>query len=497
MRVVLTVGARIHLDFAKLKRRDKDCAKAIRKEFTHSNSKWHMLHNKHWSTKGVPKKFYSYTKKNNMPHEISRGGISKLKKIIREHGHKVKVIDGRLSLPPVDFGSKIILRHEQKEPVVAMVDKQQGILRGPCSSGKTVMLLEAIAECRQPAIVVVWDTIHQKHWIKESKKFFHLDKDEIGGCGGMFKKPKVGLLNICMQQSLKNEKIRELYVDHIGFLGGDEIQRFAAATFQDVINDFPAKYRIGVTANERRRDGKHVLVQDTFGKVIVQIPDEDIGSRRPAKIFMIPTNYCSEEFTVSDNRPALLNEMAEDRRRNNLIKKSIKRSLKKKKFCLILTERKWQVLMLRSYFERLGFKVGILVGDTSAKEIRESRWKKSWKKFMTGFDKNVEFDRVAKLGARRKLDLTICTQKGDVGLNIRTFDHVFVTTPTGANLERFNQQKGRVERDHDKKLEKLFGRKKTPHLYYFWDTKMEKLQEAGNKVISAYANVNVLNLRKE
>ena len=115
---------------------------------------------------------------------------------------------------------------------------------------------------------------------------------------------------------------------------------------------------------------------------------------------------------------------------------------------------------------------------------------------MVGFDHEKEADRVKKLGGQKKLDLIIGTQKGDVSLSIRPIDHLHVTTPTGSNLERFNQQKGRPERDYDKKLEKKFGRKKTPHVYYYWDTRMSKLQESGNKIINAYKNCDVLNLRK-
>ena len=299
-----------------------------------------------------------------------------------------------------------------------------------------------------------------------------------------------------MQQSLRNPKIREMFIEEIGFVGGDEIQRFAANTFQEVLNEFPAKYRLGVTANERRRDGKHKLVHDTFGKVIVDIPDVDIGSRRPAKIFMVPTRFYSDDYDESGSWTMLINELTENRKRNKLIVKCVTRSLKKKKLCLILTERKKHALWLRFYFEKRGYRTGLLIGHTSPKEIRNAKWKKSWKEFMVGFDHEKEADRVKKLGGQKKLDLIIGTQKGDVSLSIRPIDHLHVTTPTGSNLERFNQQKGRPERDYDKKLEKKFGRKKTPHVYYYWDTRMSKLQESGNKIINAYKNCDVLNLRK-
>ena len=91
--------------------------------------------------------------------------------------------------------------------------------------------------------------------------------------GGVFKKRKLGKLNVCIQKSLWNKDHREFFLDKVGFVGGDEVQKFAARTFQESINDFPALYRVGGSANERRKDGMEGLTYDTFGKVFHHIPD--------------------------------------------------------------------------------------------------------------------------------------------------------------------------------------------------------------------------------
>ncbi len=64
------------------------------------------------------------------------------------------------------------------------------------------------------------------------------------------------------------------------------------------------------------------------------------------------------------------------------------------------------------------------------------------------------------------------------------------------NMERFNQQKGRVEREYDKKLLKKFGPKATPLVFYYWDTGIEKLQGAGNNIMKTYPGTGVLKLTK-
>ena len=108
------------------------------------------------------------------------------------------------------------------------------------------------------------------------------------------------------------------------------------------------------------------------------------------------------------------------------------------------------------------------------------------------YNDDEAFFEIKKLGVEKKLDIVIATQKGDVGLNNKTFDHLIITTPTGGNIEKFNQQKGRVERDYDEILVKKFGKKKTPTVDYLWDLKHDSLRSKGRKIMNNYANVNIL-----
>lgn len=419
--------------------------------------------------------------------------------MLKKAGHKCTFEDERLKLRPVEFFSKITLRDEQEPPVELMLAKKQGVVRGPCSSGKTVMLLEAIARAKQPAMVVVWSKGHQQQWIAEIKNFFDIPHSMIGGAGGLFKKPKLGRINVCMQQSLYNPEIRDLFRESVGFVGGDEIQRYAARTFQETINDFPALYRIGVSADEKRKDGMESLIYDTFGKIIYQINDDtSIGSRKKSRIFMVPTKFDDEgDYEMSRNKTQLITAMTEDEERNRLILNCVKnKSLKRKKQTLILTERREHAVMLRFAFHEMGFKTGLLIGEQTKKAIIEAGWKKSWQDWLLGLDYNKEFERVKKLGEKRKLDVIVGTQKADVGISVRTLDHVHITTPTGGDIKRFNQQKGRVERDHDEALRKLFGNKATPLVFYYWDTRIEKIRDEGNNIIKNFGNVSILKPKK-
>lgn len=271
-------------------------------------------------------------------------------------------------------------------------------------------------------------------------------------------------------------------------------QRFAAATFNSTIVNCPAKYRIGLSADETRNDEREFLIYDAFGEIIHIIPDKDIGSRIPARINLLPTNYSNSDYEDVSNPVELAHDMARDKKRNRIIINRVLQKVKKKKLILIFVERRWQGLYLRQKLLEKNLRVKLLVGKVTKKEINETEdWEKSWKDFMLSYDDNKEFFDIVDLGTKKKLDVVITNRKGIAGLSIRTFDHGMCCIPI--NIKDFNQMKGRIERNYDKQLEKIFGKKKKPSMDFMWDIKSEKLRRKGKTILNIYANVSVLQRR--
>lgn len=501
MKVIVRVDA--HVSFNRKKLKDKACVKILKEEFKHSNPVFHKnekmgipnTKNKNGEEVIVQPKFYkSYFLRGKRIY-FSRGCLKEVKRTLNSFGHTVKIKKKRVDGDKVEFNSKIKLRTEQKPAVETALVKQQGIIRGPCSSGKSVIGLEIIARSGRVGMVIVWSKVHQEQWIKEAMRsdLLNLKEEDIGGVGGKFAKRKIGKLNICMQQSLWNEEHRKFFFPKCGVLIADEVQRYAANTFNSVINDSPAKIRIGLSANEKRKDKKEFLIYDAFGKIINIIDDSNIGSRKKARINLVTTKYTNDEYEFTRNSPELLNDMARSISRNKIILRRLKKKTSKKKLVLILVERKYQALYLRQQIKKMDLKVRLMVGNFSKAEIENADdWKSSWRKFAKNYNDDEEFYKLVELGTKKKIDVIVATQKGDVGLNIKTIDHVIIATPTGGNLERFNQQKGRAERDHDEKLEKIFGKKPTPTVDYIWDIKIESLRSKGENIMKNFTNVHVI-----
>lgn len=516
MKVKLRLDSHVSFKHKKLKLKDSECFKELKETFTHVNPTFYKNQRMGipCDPEKEPRQFKSYSIQNGRI-TFNRGCYKKIKKILKAAGHIVKINNERLETEDQIFNSKIVLRAEQKPAVTKALKKKQGIIRGPCASGKSVIGLEIIAQSKQVGTVIVWNTSHQEQWIEEALRsdLLNISLSDIGGVGGIFSDRKkwnklfpndkfpgkrVGKLNICMQQSLWREDNREMFTEVTGCLVADEIQRFAARTFKVVLNSFQAVYRIGLSANEKRKDGKECLIYDAVGEIIHIIPDTNVGSRKKSKIYLVPTKYENDEYEFTKRTPELLNDMARDKSRNKIIIRRAKKKASKKKLVLILVERKYQALYLREKLLAKKLKVKLLVGKTTKKEIREADdWNKSWKTYMSDkYDADLAFQIVKKLGTKKKIDVIIATQKGDVGISIKTIDHLIITTPTGGNLERFNQQKGRVERNYDRPLIKKYGPKKTPTVDYMWDIRNESIRKKGENILRNFSNVNVLTKKK-
>lgn len=154
--------------------------------------------------------------------------------------------------------------------------------------------------------------------------------------------------------------------------------------------------------------------------------------------------------------------MSQIKERNILIAKRAVVAIKNGRLVIIFVERKEQAAVLAKFLSK--FRVGLLFGAVSPKEIAELDISDKAKEILLNNDPKKSLDEVTEKCLSKDLDVVIATQKGEVGLSIETLGHGIVTTPVGNNLERLNQLKGRLERKHKDQRLKLFGEKPTPYL---------------------------------
>lgn len=393
-----------------------------------------------------PRRYDCFEVKNGI-FRVWRGGGKRLKAILESHGHKVSWVDRRLKLSETGLDLGGLKFHDYQEPAAkALIEYQQGILRGGTGSGKTETLLGAAVMSQQPTLVLVWNKDLLKQWVERIVKYQILRADQIGIIQGP--KRKVAPITIAMVQTLSKNTMP--YRDKFGCVILDECQRAPAKTFVNSVLPFPALYRWGASADEKRKDRKEFLAFEAFGyqeweekKLIKYSPIFEIEGRGQAMdptIVVVPTRYMDPEYEENRNYGQLINRMVNDEERNKLIARHLKRSLEHGKQVLLFTERVEAAVYWVRVVSSWGYEAGPLIGGSENADETS----------MT----------LSRLKSRHCV-FAATTSYADVGLDVPSLDAAFVTCPTGNNIKRLNQQVGRVVRP--------FEGKKDPTVFYFWD----------------------------
>ena len=178
-----------------------------------------------------------------------------------------EIIDKRIKMP-VDFPEfKFTLRHSQKVTVDEVDDC--AIINAWVSWGKTVAALAIAKKLGQKTLVVTHTTNLRNQWEKEVHKAFGTQAGRIGS-GVMNTSPPVTIGNI---QTLYRRipEIRNLF----GTVILDEMHHVSSPTFTRIIDEMPARYKIGLTGTLERKDGRHVVFRDYFGHNVLKPPKEN------------------------------------------------------------------------------------------------------------------------------------------------------------------------------------------------------------------------------
>jgi superfamily II DNA or RNA helicase len=279
------------------------------------------------------------------------------------------------------------------------------------------------------------------------------------------------------------------------------VHNCSATTFSELINNFPARYRIGATATLKRKDAKEVLVYDCFGskaiqkgkrvsiqpKILFEITDDDLdrfGRIVPVDVIIVPTEF---EFDLNlENRlehegferPSkmsaiaavkkwakqtsytgslnsygeMLDEMSRDRYRQARILEYLLPQIKNKLPSLLFADRRESCLEMQAWLKRRKINCGRLMGGKNSKEQ----------------DKTT-----AGLNSGELL-CAVGTTVGDEGLDIPRLSRGFGCTPTASNPGRLTQQLGRFKR--------IFEGKTDAKYFYFWDKNVRGLKGHAREV---------------
>ena len=378
---------------------------------------------------GIPRliKFYNYV---NNALVLPRGYLERLKEILNELDFTVEWFDHRLTLPEVYFNSQFTLRDYQLPVISEAITAESGVIVAPCGSGKTEMALALTAKIGQSAL-----------WLTHTKDLFNQTVDRAVLRLGLAK-TEIGILNadkwiigdkltVGMVPSMSKHDLKGL-INKFGTVIIDECHHCfkdakSFAMFYAVLTQFPARYRIGVTATPHRSDGLVESIFLTIGQKIYEVPHSVLrlsGQVIVPVVKYIETDFrydASDDLTFND----LLNSLCQDNARSSLVSKVIVQNAVNH-YSLVLGDRIEHLQQIMSMVNAMntGIRTALVTGD-DPKKLREAVMQKI---------------------ANKELDVLFATyQLAKEGLDIPHLDRLFMVTPK-RDYALVTQAVGRISR---------------------------------------------------
>ncbi len=321
---------------------------------------------------------------------------------------------------PIPFQG--VLRDYQETAVQAVLRERQGVIQAPTGSGKTVMAMALVARLDTPALIVVHTSVLFEQTAEAARRFLGVEPGLVGRG-----REEPGDVTVAMVQTLMRRDL-SAWRDRFGLVILDEAHHCPAETFKTVVQEFAARYRVGLSATPTRKDRLHPILFDVVGPILhVVTPRTLLASGSIAKVEVIPVETGFRGRYRRDYA-SLLNRVVRDGRRNAVIVEAVVRH--RGRLSLVLTERVEHARLLAKILLGRGLKAAALTGDLPG-EAREA----VLRRFASG-DLEVMVSTTALVGE---------------GFDLPALDAVFVTVPH-ANPAKTTQILGRALRPCEGKV---------------------------------------------
>jgi superfamily II DNA or RNA helicase len=430
----------------------KSFVRDLRAAFTHANPEFSKKRAIGFASYGVPSRIVTCTVNADGSITLPRGGTATLRKLAREHGIQIRWIDDREEQPAVAWPKPSVeLRPYQAAALDACLLREQGIVRAPTGSGKTTIALAVAAALQQPALVIMRDSNLLDQWKDRAVRELGLHAREIGILRGGSKLQIGPRLTLALQQTLNSGAFPLGKVAReFGAVLVDEVHGVAAKTFQTVIDEFPARYRLGFSADETRKDGKEFLVYDQFGSVLYEVERDELerdGVIVPVRVRLVPTTFSADWYRDASSGERdfnrFLEESTNDEERNAQLVGLVRRLVSDgTRPIFVFTHRVEHARWIADVgLFAVGVRAGLMLG---------------------GKPNAVRFAEDKSRLARGDLDAAAGTYNAiGTGIDVPAVAAGVMATPIGNNAQFFNQVRGRICRPAPGKREGV--------LFVLWD----------------------------
>jgi len=206
--------------------------------------------------------------------------ISKFKQACKDAGFtSIKFIDHRIESPlssPIELDESFSLRDYQNKTVNRMLKKLKEttsvILKAPPSFGKSYIMPYIVKEVGEKTLILVDRTD------LVSQMYGEFSKNISKGDYKVLEKTDKELADVnitTFQFLLKNPDVVEKLAKEIGLVVVDECHTISIGAFTKIVNNLPARLRIGLSATPTRSDGLTEALHDVMGNTVIEGENPD------------------------------------------------------------------------------------------------------------------------------------------------------------------------------------------------------------------------------
>lgn len=349
---------------------------------------------------------------------LPRGAGLALKRWLRSHAAAVavEVDDRRVAPAAAPMTLQVALRDYQLDAVERASSHRDGVVVAPTGSGKTVIAMGLIASLGVRALVLVHTRTLVAQVEDAVRRCLAIEAGVVaaGTC-------RIADVTVATVQSLSRRDLSELR-DAFGLVILDEAHHCPAATFAHVVQQFRARWRIGLTATPERADRLDPLMHAALGPELVRLQPRDlqaVGSLATAEVTPVHTDFAGGRL-VDHNR--MITKLIADEARNHHVVQTVVQTRGRRS--LVLSERVDHCLTLAAQLAANGVAAEALVG-----RLDDERRRQALARFRDG-DGGVLVATTALVGE---------------GFDCPELDTLYLTVPS-ANIARVTQALGRVLR---------------------------------------------------
>lgn len=344
---------------------------------------------------------------------------------------KINIIDKRFTGHAIDAQFYGDLRAKQLVAVEELLNFDNGILHANTAFGKTVAAIALIAERRINTLIIVDRVSLLEQWCERLSVFLNIPKKEIGVIGGG-KKKTTGNIDLAVSQSLfRNNTVSEL-VKGYGQIICDECHHVSTVGFEQILKTSPAKYKYGLTATLKRKDGKERIVLMQLGPVRYKDLSK-VSSELDHKVYVKDTGISAENIKKEHTTNELYDYLYNNSIRNVQVVMDVRNCIDEKRYPIILTERKEHIELLEKELEPY-VTVYKLYGGLKKKE------------------KEAMMEGLLNLPDDIKRVIIATSKYVGEGFDYPILDTLFLTLPISWS-GRVKQYAGRLHRDYHEKKE--------------------------------------------